>query len=113
MSCNLCGDPVHVEIDVHVVRDGAFMIVLHHQVLIEKPQRLLPRGRRQADDARVEVLQHLAPQPVDRAMALIDDDDVERFDGHRGVVRDLYRFGRLQVICRFLIELFRQIRLAL
>ena len=47
------------------------------------------RGRRgEADDVGVEILQHLAPELVDRAVALVSDDEVERLDRDRGVVGD-------------------------
>ena len=45
-------------------------------------------------EERVEVLEHLAPHPVDRAVALVDDDHVERLDRERRVVVDLDRLGR-------------------
>ncbi len=45
---------------------------------------------------RVEILQHLAPQVVDRAVRFVGDDDVEGLDRDRRVVGD--RLGRLEQI---------------
>ena len=41
-------DPVHVEVDVHAVGDGLLVAVLHHEVLVEEPERLLARASRSA-----------------------------------------------------------------
>ena len=45
----------------------------------------------QADQEGVEVFEHLPPEVVDRAVALIDDDEVERLDGDSLVVDDRQR----------------------
>ena len=50
----------------------------------------------QADEKGVEVFDHLPPEVVDRAVALIDDDEVEELDGNFCVVDDGQRLlGRL------------------
>ena len=70
-------DPVDLEVDVHAVGDGLLVAVLHDEVLVEEAERVL-RGRGgEADEVGVEVLEHLPPERVDRAVALVDDDDVE------------------------------------
>jgi hypothetical protein len=67
--------------------------VLHDEVLVEEAEGLLRRGRREADERGVEVLEDLAPEGVDRPVALVDEDDVEGLDGDRGVVGDRDRLG--------------------
>ena len=60
---------VDVEVDVDAVGHRPLVVVLHDQVLLEEAERLLRRGGGQTDDEGVEVLEHLAPQVVDRPMA--------------------------------------------
>ena len=71
-----------------MVSDGLFVGVLHDEVLVEEPERLLVRCRRQADNEGVEVVENLSPEPVDRAMALVHDDEVEELDRQGGAVDD-------------------------
>jgi hypothetical protein len=82
--CSLiCGaDPVEVEVDVDAVGDGLGVGVLGDEVLPEERERLLARGRGQADDVGVEVLEDAAPHAIDRAVRLVDDDQVERLGRH-------------------------------
>ena len=84
-------DTEHVEIHVHPVGDGALVAVLHDQVLIEEAEGLLAGRRCQPDEEGVEVLEHLAPDPVDGPVALVDDDQVVGLDRHGRVVDDLHR----------------------
>ncbi len=88
-------DDVDREVHVHAVRDRQLVAVLHHEVLAEKAKRLLRRRRCQPDQVRVEVLEHLPPHPIDRAVALIDDDHIERVRRKLRVVldRDRLRYG--------------------
>ena len=73
----LLGDPgpdaVDVEADVHAVRDRLLVTVLHHEVVVEEPDRLHRRRGGQPDQEGVEVVQDLPPDVVDRAVALVDD----------------------------------------
>ena len=56
--------------------------------MVEKAERV-HRGRgRQADDEGVEIFEHLPPRAVDRAVALVGDDQVEGLDRDRGIVGD-------------------------
>ena len=83
----ICGaDAVDVEVDVDAIGHRLLVAVLHHQVLVEEAEGLLGRRGGQADQVGVEVLQHLPPQVVDRAVALVGDDDVEGLDRDRRVV---------------------------
>ena len=60
---------------------ASFVRVFHDQVLVEEADRLLARRGRQADEMGVEIFQHLPPDGVDGAVALVDDDEVEELDG--------------------------------
>src|SRR5688572_28499863 len=58
----------------------------------KNPIRLRARRRGTADQEGVEVLQDLTSDVVDRAVALIDDDDVEELGRNLFVVDDRQRF---------------------
>jgi hypothetical protein len=67
------------------------------------------RGRGgEANDEGVEIVEHLAPLAVDRAVALVGDDEVEGLDGDGGVVGDVLgpvvRAG--DFVAGFFIEVF-------
>ena len=64
------------------------MGVLHDEVLVEEAEGLLGGRGGEADEGGVEVFQHLAPEVVDGAVALVGDDEVEGLDGDGGVVGD-------------------------
>ena len=64
------------------------MAVLHDEVLVEEADRLAGGCGGEADEEGVEVEQHLAPELVDRAVALIHDDEVEELGRDAGVVDD-------------------------
>ena len=64
------------------------MVVFHDQVLLKEAEGLPGRGRGEADDEGVEVVQHLPPEVVDRAVTFVGDDEVEGLDGNVGVVLD-------------------------
>ena len=85
---DLCANPVGVEVYVHSVGHRLLVVVLHDQVLMEEAEGLLGWSCGQAYEEAVEVLQHLPPQVVDRAVALVRNDDVEGLDGNVGVVLD-------------------------
>ena len=74
LLADLRPDAVEVEVDVHPVGDRLGVGVLADQVLGEEGERLLAGGGGEADDVGVEVLQHAAPHPVDRAVRLVDED---------------------------------------
>ncbi len=88
------------------------MAVLDDEVLVEEPERLLRRRRRQPDKERVEVLDHLTPHPVDRAVALVDDHHVERLDRDRRVVRHLDRPLRFDLRTGLLVDVLGQLLFA-
>ena len=81
-------DAVDVEVDVDPVHDGLLVAVLHDEVLVEEAERLLVRGRGEPDGEGVEVVEHLPPEAVDRAVALVDDHDVEELGRQLAVVLD-------------------------
>ena len=73
-------DAVHVEADVYAVGHGLLVTVLHDEVVVEEPDGLLRWRGGQADQEGVEVVQDLPPEVVDRPVALVDDDEIERLD---------------------------------
>ena len=98
-------DAINVVVDVDAVGDRPFVVVLHHQILIEKAEGLLRRGRGKADQMGVEVFQHLAPEIVDRTVALVGDDDIESLDRECRVVfyRRSFLEERFQTLNRALV----------
>ena len=84
-------DAVDVEVDVHAVGHGLLVVVLHDEVLVEEAEGLLGGRGGQADEEGVEVFQDLPPQVVDRAVALVDDDEIEGLDRDGRVVGDWAR----------------------
>ena len=101
---DLGADAEHVEVHVHPVGHRLGVPVLHHQVLVEEGERLDARRGREPHQEGVEVLQHLAPHPVDRAVALVDDDQVVGLDRHLRVVGHLHRLAGLDLEAGALVE---------
>src|SRR6185437_7458093 len=64
-------DSVNVVVDVNAIAHRSLVVVLHHQVLIEKAEGLFRRRRGKADQMGIEIFQHLAPEIVDRTVALV------------------------------------------
>ncbi len=91
---HLGADAVHVVAHVDAVGHRALVGIVLHDVAAEEADGLRRGGCGQSDQARVEVLQHLAPNVVDRAMALVHDDEVECLDGKRRVVDHRQRLLR-------------------
>ena len=83
----------YVEVDVDAVGDGLVVAVLHDEVLVEEADGLAGRRGGEADEEGVEVEQHLAPQFVDGAVALVDDDEVEELGRDAGVVDHVRRLA--------------------
>ena len=100
-------DAIDVVVDVDAVGHGLLVVVFHDEVLIEEAEGLLGRRGGEADQMGVEVFQHLAPEIVDRAVALVGDDDVEGLDRECRVVFDRRRFleERFQALDRALVGL--------
>ena len=78
----LLGDPgsdaVDVEVHVHAVGNRLVVAVLHHKVLVEEPDGLACRRSGETDQERIEIEKHLAPEFVDRAVAFVHDDEIEK-----------------------------------
>ena len=98
---DLRADAVNVQVHVHAVGDRFVVAILHDEVLVEKADGLA-RGRGgEADEERIEVKHHLAPQFVNGAVALVHDDEVEKLGRDPRVVSHigrlaLQRFGRIK-----------------
>ena len=93
-------DDVHLVADVDAVGDGLLMGILADHVLPEESVGAFVGRGGQADQGGVEVFQHLAPQVVDRAMALVDDDEVEELGRQSGTVDHRRRLSRLHQLGR-------------
>ncbi len=86
-------DAVNVEVHVDAVGDGLVVAVLHDEVLIEEADGLAGGRGGEADQEGIEVEQHLAPQLVDGAVALVHDDEVEELGRDAGVVDHIGRLA--------------------
>jgi hypothetical protein len=84
-------DAIDLVADIHAIGDGALVAVFHDEVLAEEADGLLGRRGGEADEVGVEILQHLPPEAVDGAVALIGDDEVEGLDGDGGIVGHVLR----------------------
>jgi len=76
--------------------------VIADDVLLEETVGAVVRRSREADQKRIEVIEHLLPEIVDRPVAFIDDDEVEELDRDLVAVDDrhgLLRPGELLAGC--------------
>ena len=108
---HLGADAVDVVVDVDAVGHGLLVAVLHDQVLVEEAEGLLAGRGGEADQAGVEVLQHLPPQVVDGAVASSVTMMSKVSIGMRGVVVDGLG-GLEQAVERgagFFFQVFRQL----
>ena len=76
--------------DIDPIDNGLLSRIFADHVLVEKGKGALVRRGGQADDESVEILQHLIPHVVDRPMAFIDNDAVEKLRGNLFVIDDLF-----------------------
>jgi len=104
-------DAVDVVTDVDFVEDGAFVAVVHDEVLVEVGDGLFGGGGGEADEVGVEVFEDLAPEVVDGAVTFVDDDDVKGFGGDGGVVGDFEGAGGLRIRIRIKIRIRIRIRI--
>ena len=81
-------DAVDVVAHIDLIDHGVFVGVFGDEVLIKKADGLFGRRSREANEEGIEVFEYLAPEVVDGAVAFVDDDDIEFFDGDVGVVVD-------------------------
>ena len=86
-------DHVEVAAHVHAIGHGLLVRVFAHHVLIEEGEGARIGRGGEAHEVGIEVVQHLLPQVVDAAVALVDDDEVEELRRDAGVVG--HRCGRL------------------
>jgi hypothetical protein len=71
---------------VHPVAHGVLVRVLADHVLVEEGVGVLGGRGGQADERGVEVLEHLAPQRVDGAVALVHHHHVEELGRQRAAL---------------------------
>ncbi len=81
-------DQVNLVADVHPVGDGFFMAVVADDILFEEAVGAVVGRGGEADQAGVEIVEHLLPEVVDAAVAFVDEDEVEEFGRDFGVVGD-------------------------
>ena len=78
--------------DIDAVGNGLLMGVLADDVLLEKSVGAVVRRRGQADEIGVEVFEDLTPEVVNRAVAFVDDDEVEKLGWNLVVIDNRHRF---------------------
>ena len=76
--------------DIDPIDNGLLARILADHVLVEKGKGTLVWRSGQANDEGVEIFQHLIPNVIDRPMAFIDDDAVEKLRGNLFVIDDLF-----------------------
>jgi len=81
-------DAVDVVAHIDLVDHGVFVGVFGDEVLPKKADGLFGGCGSEANEEGIEVFEHLTPEVVDGAVAFVDDDDIELFDGDVGVVAD-------------------------
>ena len=81
-------DAVDVVAHIDLVDHGVFVGVFGDEVLPKKADGLFGGCGGEANEEGIEVFEHLAPEVVDGAVAFVDDDYIELFDGDVGVVAD-------------------------
>ena len=117
LLAHLGADLIHPEGHVHLVAHGLFVAVLTHHVLVEVGVGVAAGGGGEPDDRGVEVIEHLAPEAVDRAVALIHHDHIEEFRRDLGVVhnglRPPHQGSAMPIKCRFLLQCRIKLRLTL
>ena len=84
-------DPIDIVPDIHSIGHGALVVVFHHEVLVEKADGLLRRRGSKPDQEGIEIFKHLPPEIVDRPMAFVGDNGVERLDWDGRIVFDVFR----------------------
>ena len=72
-------DQVDFVADVDAVGDRHFARVFADHILLEKAVGAIVRGCCEANEEAVEIFDHLSLKIVDRAVAFVDNDDVEEF----------------------------------
>ena len=86
-------DGVDLALDIHAIGDGVLVSVFGDDVLAEEAVGAAVGCGGEADEEGLEVVEDLAPEVVDRAVALIDDDEIEKLGRDLGVVGDGERFA--------------------
>ena len=76
---DLCFNQENVFPHIYAVNNCLFSGIFTDHILVEKGKGALVRRSGQTDDERIKILQYLAPDIVNRAVALIRDDAVKKF----------------------------------
>ena len=88
LLCHLGFDAVDVVTHIDLVDHGVFVGVFRDEVLTKEADGLFGGCGGEADEEGIEIFEHLTPEVVDGAVAFVDDDDIELFNGDAGVVTD-------------------------
>ncbi len=100
--------PRHISLDnedipshIHIIENRLFVRILAHQIPVKKPERPVIGRCRQPDNKRIEVIQNLLPDIINRPVTLIDHDQIKKLDRILRTVTDLHRaFQRRNFIQR-------------
>ena len=93
-------DDINLVADIDPVGDGLLMGILAHDVLLEEPVGTVVWRGGQADEIGIEIFQDLTPDVVNRAVAFVDDDEVEELGRDPAVIHDRHRFSGLHHLGR-------------
>ena len=93
-------DDINLVADIDPVGDGLLMGILADDVLLEEPVGTVVGRGGQADEIGIEIFQDLPPDVVNRAVAFVDDDEVEELGRNPAVIDDRHRFSGLHHLRR-------------
>ena len=86
-------DAVDVVAHINLVDHGVFVGIFRHQILVEKSQwSFWLACCSETNKKGIEVFEHLSPEVINRAVAFVDDDQVESFDWNGFVIIDFTWF---------------------
>ena len=82
---------IDVLADINAIQHGLFPRILTDKVLVEVANRPGVRRGSQTDDKRIKIGQHLTPDVINRAVALVYDDAIKKFWWNFGIVHNFFR----------------------
>ncbi len=83
-------DAIDFVAHVYAIGHGAFIVVFHHKVLIEKSDGLFGRRGSETNQKGIEVFEHLPPKAIDGTVAFVGDDKIKGFERNGGVVGNVF-----------------------
>ena len=94
LFCNPGPDTVNIIIHIHPISNGFLMPVFHHKVLIKKTKSLFAGRGSKANNIPVKIIQHLAPEIINRAVTFVCYYKIKGLNGNGRVVF----YGRYLII---------------